>query len=204
MSPIKVLVADDHPIFREGLKKVIERNPALELTGEAADGQAAVLLIASLSPDVAVLDIDMPVLDGFGVVREAQERMLATKFIFLTMHKNEELFESALNSGVSGYMLKDGAIAELVGGIRAVAAGKLYVSPELSAFVLQRAQRTAGFVQHKPGLQELTPAEKDEGSLQMRRRAAKSPTSFSSAFAQSNIIALTSVTSSGCVASIRW
>src|SRR5512132_3196345 len=95
-SPLKILIADDHPLFRLGLWKMVEGGIACELD-EAADGRAALALIATKQPDVAILDINMPGLDGLEVLRQMRQRQLPGEVIFLTMHKEPELFDAAMN-----------------------------------------------------------------------------------------------------------
>ena len=141
MNKIRVVIADDHPIFSRGLRQILLADTTFELVAEAQDGETALQRIEQQRPDVAVLDIDMPMKDGFDVVRAMGERKLSGAVVFLTMHKDEELFNGAMNLGVRGYVLKESAFSELVDSIKAVAAGRHFVSPSLSTFLLNRRNR---------------------------------------------------------------
>ena len=115
-SQITILIADDHPIFRKGLLQVIAIEPDLAIVGEAADGQTALEQIKTLKPDVAVLDIDMPKKNGFVLAQEIRDCKLPVKIVFLTMYKEENAFNRALDLGVKGYLLKDSAVTDYCRG----------------------------------------------------------------------------------------
>jgi len=135
---INVLIADDHPIFRSGLRLIIEADALLKVVGEAEDGESALACIRELQPDVAVLDIDMPPPDGLAVARQVRKEGLPVETIFLTMHSEEELLNAALDAGVKGFIVKDGAVNELNACIKAVSAGRNFISPTLSGHLLKR------------------------------------------------------------------
>src|SRR5438128_272344 len=134
-SELRLVIADDHPIFRKGLLQVIGSEPMFKIIGEADDGDAALKVIEAMQPDVAILDVDMPNKDGFDVARTIIERRLPVEVIFLTMHKDESLFNAALSLGVKGYVLKDSALADIVNSIKAVGSGENFISPALSTFL---------------------------------------------------------------------
>lgn len=157
---IRVLIADDHPIVRQGLRQTIETDARLKIVGEAGDGSVALEQIKALLPEVAVLDIDMPVMDGFAVAIAIQEQKLPVAVIFLTIHREEELFQAAIDMGVKGYVLKDSATTDIIAGIKAVAGGQPYISPSLSAYLINRRGRADALVKEKPALDDLTPMER--------------------------------------------
>jgi DNA-binding NarL/FixJ family response regulator len=133
---IRILIADDHPIVRKGLRFSVEEDDGLKVVAEASDGEMALALIKKHRPDIAVLDIDMPKLDGLGVAREIARQKLDAKIIFLTFHADEELFRAAMSLGSKGYILKDSASQEIVAGVRAVASGRPYISSAITEKLL--------------------------------------------------------------------
>jgi len=156
----KVLIVDDHPLFRGGLRQVIQADPRFELVGEAGDGEAAWKSIQEKKPDVAVLDVNLPGLSGLEVARKIQEKKLRTRVIILTMLKDEELINRALDFGVNGFVLKENAVENILDAIAAAAAGGHYLSPDVSGYLVRRRNRAETLAAHKPGLDDLTKAER--------------------------------------------
>jgi DNA-binding NarL/FixJ family response regulator len=155
---ITVLIADDHPNFRKGLREIIEADSGLKIIAEAEDGERALVLIQTLRPQVAVLDVDMPHKDGVEVARQVRELRLNVPLIFLTMHRDERFFNAALDAGAQGYVLKDSALSEILSAIRAVAAGRSYITPLLTGYLLNR--RAVSAQVNLTGLAALTDAER--------------------------------------------
>ncbi len=134
MKPIRILLADDHAILRRGLRALLEREPGIEVLGEAADGRETVEAVQRLSPDVVVLDIAMPNLNGIEATRQIAAK---TAVIILSMHSDESYVLRALRAGARGYLIKDTVETELIRAIEAVAAGKAYFSPEVSRLLVE-------------------------------------------------------------------
>jgi len=153
---IRILIADDHPLMRRGLRMSVEDEEGLQVIAEAADGESALAQIEQLRPDIALLDIDMPKLNGLNVAKQISERKLSTKIIFLTFHSSEDLFRTALSLGVLGYILKDSAVQEVVAGIRAVSEGRPYLSSAITAGLLQPGNKPK---EPEPLISSLTPSE---------------------------------------------
>ena len=153
-----IVIADDHPIVRKGLRDVIEAEPDLKVVAEAVDGLAAVALIAKLRPQIAVLDLHMPKMDGFAVQEELRKRDMPVQTIFLTMHNEADLLHKAMDLGGKGYILKESALVEIVSGIRSVAAGHPFVSPSMTAALLDRRAQTQRL--ERDMLSDLTPSER--------------------------------------------
>ena len=152
----KVVIVDDHPIFRQGLGKVIEGCAQFELVGQAGDGKEAIELLERIRPDIAVVDIAMPLMDGLDVIRTASARSLECDFIVLTMYKEEEYFKEAMDLGVKGYLLKESASSDLLQCLNSVAAGKHYISPAMSDYLLLASSRQGG----EATIQSLSPTER--------------------------------------------
>jgi DNA-binding NarL/FixJ family response regulator len=136
---IRIVIADDHPIFRSGLAQLLKTEEHINIVGEAANGEKALAIIRETLPDVVILDIDMPEKGGFEVAEELVAAQIPAEIIFLTMHKNETLFNGALNLGVKGFVLKDSAMEDIIEAVKTVRAGESFISPTLSGFLLKRA-----------------------------------------------------------------
>ena len=126
---VRLLLCDDHALFRAGIKAVLREQPSLDVAGEAEDGRAAVAQVARLHPDVVLMDIEMPRLDGFEATRRITRAHRRVKVLMLTMYAEERLVARCLEAGASGYVLKDVPVSELVYAIQAVARGERYLSP---------------------------------------------------------------------------
>jgi DNA-binding NarL/FixJ family response regulator len=159
-APVRILIVDDHPIFRAGLVKTLEPEAAFAVVGEASDGEEGWKLIGELHPDVTVLDVSMPILDGFGVARRVRGEALPTELIFLTMYKDAKYFNTALDLGVRGYLIKDSATTEFLACLRAVSRGEYYISPAISHLLVERSRTAAALAASIPALERLTPAER--------------------------------------------
>ncbi len=144
-TPIRVLLADDHTLVRAGVRRILEAEPNLEVTGEVADGAAALEALARTPVDVLVLDLTMPGLDGFEVLRRARAAHPQLKVLVLTMHATPEYVARAVQEGADGYLLKDSAVQDLKAAIEAVRQGRAYYSPpvqrELTELLRAPAQR---------------------------------------------------------------
>lgn len=160
MNLIRVLIADDHPLFRKGLRGLLDDAPDIQVVGEVDNGDAAVAMMQTAPADVAVLDLDMPGKGGLEIALAVRDRRPPIRVVLLTAHKSEVPVHQALDAGVTGYLLKDGAALDIVECIRAVHAGLRFLSPELSALVQTRKAKAAAFAATTPSLNELTASER--------------------------------------------
>ena len=136
MAKLRILLADDHTLVRQGLRKILEERPEWEVVAEAGDGREAVRQAEAAEPDVAVLDIAMPLLNGIEATRQIARRSPDVQILILSMHAIEAYIIRALKAGARGYLLKDSADAELIRGVSAVAAGKSFFSPAVAKVML--------------------------------------------------------------------
>jgi DNA-binding NarL/FixJ family response regulator len=145
LAKLRVLLGDDHTLVRHGLRKILEERPDWEIVAEVGDGREAVRKCTALKPDVAVLDIAMPLLNGIDATQQIVRKVPETKVLVLSMHSDEAYVTRALQAGATGYMLKDSAGKDLLKGIASVAAGQAYFSPAIARLMLDDyVRRVAG------------------------------------------------------------
>jgi DNA-binding NarL/FixJ family response regulator len=159
MKPITILLADDHKLVRQGLIAMLQRQPNLTIAGEAADGAEALEMVANLKPDIVLLDVMLPRLNGIEVARQIRKLGLATRIVFLSMHANASYAVRALHSGALGYVIKDADLSEILQAIQNAIEGKRYLSSALSDEVLEMLLNSEG---EKAGsLESLSPRERE-------------------------------------------
>ncbi len=135
--PIRILIADDHGVIRAGLRALLEKEPGLQVVGEAADGREALERALELRPDILLLDITMPGLDGVEVTRRLHQAQPGVRVLILTLHEGVSMLREALASGAAGYIVKRAVDTELLGAIQAVARGEIYVHPSMAQALIQ-------------------------------------------------------------------
>jgi DNA-binding NarL/FixJ family response regulator len=158
---IRIVLADDHPIVLDGLRNLIRAEPDFELVGEAASGLSALKIIREQRPDVAVLDISMPELNGILLSRRLAGEMPALRLLVLTLHEDRAYLNQALEAGVRGYVLKRSAVENLVQAIRAVMVGGLYIDPAIVSRVFESKQVNKRLAARKGVAPALTDREAD-------------------------------------------
>ncbi len=152
---IRVLLADDHAVVRQGFRLILSQHPDIEVVGEASNGREAVEKTLELHPDVTVTDIAMPELNGVEVVRQIRQNAPKVKVVVLSMHKDAVYVRETLRAGAKGYLLKDSIDQDLVKAVRAVAAGEAYLSPTISVTVLEDYEKHV-----EDPLDQVTPRER--------------------------------------------
>ena len=145
MAKLRLLLGDDHTLFRHGLRKILEERPEWDIVAEVGDGREAVRKCLALKPDVAILDVGMPLLNGIDATQQIVRKVPETKVLVVSMHSDEAYVTRALQAGATGYMLKDSAAKDLLTGVALVAVGQAYFSPAIAALMLDDyVRRVAG------------------------------------------------------------
>jgi two-component system response regulator NreC len=161
MSPIRVLLAEDHTIVRKGLRSLLDAEPGIEVVGEAEDGRQAIEKVQQLLPDVVLMDITMPVLNGLEATRQIKKLFTQIKVLILTVHSTEEYIFQILRAGASGYLIKQAAVEELISAIQAVHRGDTFLSPSMSRIIHEESSRQAQTTADRDNLARLTDRERE-------------------------------------------
>ena len=158
---IRVLLADDHHLVRQALRALLEKADGIEVVGEAEDGRQAAKLARRLNPDVAVLDVAMPILNGIQAAERIRRLRLPTRVVILSMHKDEALVRRALRSGAHGYLLKSAVSEELLLAIRAAVRDEIYLSPAISRTVVEDLLTAGAIAEPVDAFNQLTQRERE-------------------------------------------
>ena len=158
---IRVILADDHAVVRSGLRSVLGSARDISVVSDAWDGQQAVDLAARFTPDVVIMDLSMPRMDGLEATRQIVARGIPTRVLILTMHSEEDFLLSALEAGASGYLVKTAAERELVDAVRALAHGEMYMQPRAARVLSRRVTRSAPEAEDMARLEQLTDRERE-------------------------------------------
>ncbi len=170
---INVLLADDHTVMRAGLRLVLEREAGFRVIGEASDGREAVVLAEKLKPDVVVLDIAMPNLNGIEAARQICDKLPGAAVVILSMHSDESYVLRALKSGARAYLLKDSAVADLITAIKSVTEGKAFFSPAISRMIVEDYMRKMRDRDVEDSYELLTPREREILQLLAEGKSSK-------------------------------
>jgi two-component system response regulator NreC len=160
-KPFDIVIADDHTILRQGLRALLSSDPNLKVVGEAKDGRDAIRCVENLSPDLALIDLSMPRMNGMEAIRDIKKTNPQTKIIVLTVHKAEEYILEALKNGADGYVLKDASHAELMMAINKVLEGKRYLSADISGKVIDGYLEGRKTLESKSTWETLTQRERE-------------------------------------------
>jgi DNA-binding NarL/FixJ family response regulator len=157
---VSILIVDDHPLLRRGVCDAIAENPRFQIVGEAADGQEAMRLVTSLKPQIAIVDIDMPRLNGLEMLRALRQLPFPVRAIILTMFKEEDMFNAALDLGALAYVVKENAANDVLAALEKVARGETFFSSVLWDAGQRRSDRVQQLLLSKPQIETLTPSER--------------------------------------------
>lgn len=159
-NKIKIIIADDHPMMRSGVKSVLLNDPQIAITAEAKDGEEAYNYIIKHQPDIALIDVEMPKMTGLEIARRIAAENIKTKIIFLTMYKEEDMFNEAMDAGAHGYVLKENAVEDVLESVKTVSEGRYYLSPLISNYLMNRLNRQKDLKSKTPTVNDLTISER--------------------------------------------
>lgn len=160
IEAIKILIADDHPIVRKGIRDILNDRQGIEVVHESGDGEDALEYLRQHRVDIAIIDMSMPKKNGLEIVVAALKEKIPVDFIVMTIYKDELMFNRAMDAEVRGYVLKENAVTEILECVRAVKEGKRYVSPSLTDFLLRRSRQPESLPHAHHDLSHLTPMER--------------------------------------------
>ena len=157
---VSILIVDDHPLLRRGVRDSIAENPRFRIIGEASDGEDAMRLVSSLKPDIAIVDIDMPRLNGLEMLRALRHLSFAVKTVILTMYKEEDMLNAALDLGAMAYVVKENAVNDVLAALEKVARGETFLSSMMWEAGERRSDRVQQLLLSRPQIETLTPSER--------------------------------------------
>src|SRR3972149_4174551 len=158
---VRIVIAEDHTILREGLRSLLSSNPIFEIVGEAEDGREAIRCVEKFKPDLILTDLSMPRMNGMEAIKEIKKESPATKVLVLTVHKAEEYILATFRAGADGYILKDSTHSELVMAVKKVLDGKRYISPEISEKVIEGYLEGKKILKSRTSWETLTQRERE-------------------------------------------
>jgi len=170
---VRILIADDHPVFRKGLCDIVSGEKRFVVVGETGDGSQVIKLVRELKPDILLLDLNMPGSNGLDIAALLYDKKYPVKIIVLTMHKEEGIFNKAMDIGVRGYVLKESAVNDILESIRSVVEDQYYITPAISKYLMNRRNKKESISMDNPGLNDLTPNEKKILKLISENKSSK-------------------------------
>ncbi|MEM9480272.1 MAG: response regulator transcription factor [Verrucomicrobiota bacterium] len=173
MKKTRVLLTDDHPVYRDGLRMMLESDGDLEVVAAASSGRETAETAARVKPDVVLLDINLPDASGIDVAKALRDSPLTCAIMFVTMEKSVAILKQAVELNIDGYLHKNSEAEEIIGAVKAVAAGEKYFSPAVAELLLTMVKKDSGTASSEPGLTDLTPAERKVLRLVASDRTSK-------------------------------
>ena len=157
----KILIVDDHPLFRKGIKSILLEDTNVKVIGEAGNSEEAMKLIEKETVDIVILDLQMPGMSGIELSKMIKSRYKSISIILLTMHKDERIFNNSLEYGLEAYILKENAVEEVLKAVHVVADGNFYLSPSMSEYMIQKSMKLKKLADENPGIKNLSEKEKE-------------------------------------------